>query len=46
MRRLREAVREDAAMLCEAERAVVRQYDAMLVSEANELFEPLSGATQ
>lgn len=41
MRRLRDAVRDDAAMLCAAERAVVRQYDAMLVSEANELFEPL-----
>lgn len=28
-------------MLCAAERAVVRQYDGMLVSEPDELFEPL-----
>lgn len=41
MRTLRGAVREDAAMLCAAERAVVRQYDGLLVSEPNELFEPL-----
>lgn len=41
MRTLRDAVREDAPMLCEAERAVVRQHDGMLLSEPDELFEPL-----
>lgn len=41
MRSLRDAVREDAAMLCAAERAVVRQHDGLLVSEPDELFEPL-----
>lgn len=41
MRTLRDAVREDAPMLCAAERAVARQHEGMLVSEPDELFEPL-----
>lgn len=39
MRHIRDALIEDAAMLCEAERAVVGQFDGMLVSERDELLE-------
>ena len=39
-RTLRDARLEDAAMLCESERAVVRLQDGLLVSEEEELLEP------
>lgn len=41
MRTFRDATPADAAMLCDAERDVVRQYDGLLVSEPDEVFEAL-----